>query len=330
MSTLQKMTGPESNQHKHWLPALICMVLAVLTVAAFWQLKDCGFIKFDDNLFVYQNAYVKSGLNWNSIRQAFSTELLERAGWVPLTWLSLMLDTEILGFHPSSYHLSNLLLHLINTILLFLILRRMTKSLWPSAFVAALFAIHPLHVESVAWIAERRDVLSTFFWMLTLGAYGYYVEQRNLKRYAFVLLFFILGLMAKPMVVTLPFVLLLLDFWPLGRFGEIKSVQKMQPEVLQPVITGKPKKKSGKKGDIKEILEVRKTLEIQKPAKAEYKWSLLYPLLLEKIPLFIITIVLSFATFIAAQSEGYIAESIPLGARIGNAFISYIAYIGKM
>ena len=330
MKSSQGKGSTPANDRKFLLPLLICLVLAALTVAVYWQIKDSGFIKLDDNLFVYQNAYVQSGLNWNSIRQAFSTELLERAGWVPLTWLSLMLDTEILGFHPSSYHLTNLLLHVINTILLFLILRRMTKTLWSSAFVAALFAIHPLHVESVAWIAERRDVLSTFFMMLTLGAYGYYVEQRNLKLYAFVLLFFILGLMAKPMLVTLPFVLLLLDFWPLERFGEIKPVQKMQTEVLKPEITGKPKKKSGKKGDLKEIPEFRKTMEIQKPGETEYKWSLIYPLLLEKLPLFVITIVLSFATFVAAQSEGYIADVIPLGTRIGNAFISYISYIGKM
>jgi hypothetical protein len=270
---------------------LICLALAVLTVIAFWSLKDCGFINFDDNIYVYENAYVQSGLNANSIGQAFSFELAELSGhWHPVTWLSLMLDYQIFGLNPQGFHLVNLLFHVLNTILLFLILRRMTKTLWPSAFVAAVFAIHPLHVESVAWITERKDVLSTFFWMLTMGAYSYYVEHPGFRRYFFVLLFFILGLMTKPMLVTLPFVLLLLDYWPLRRFHEIK------------------------------------------PIDPEYKWSLICPLLWEKVPLFILVILSSIVTYIAQLKGGAIAsiEAIPLGVRMGNAFISYIAYIGKM
>ena len=242
------MLSSEATQHKNLIPVLICLALAILTVITFWPLKDCGFINFDDNMYVYENAYVQSGLNWNSIRQAFSSELVKKSGnWHPLTWLSLMLDYQIFGLNPSGYHLINLLFHVMNTILLFLILRRMTKTLWPSAFVAALFAIHPLHVESVAWIAERKDVLSTFFWMLTMGAYSYYVEHPGFRRYFFVLLFFVLGLMAKPMLVTLPFVLLLLDYWPLQRFQEIKPDHKVQAEVLKSVTSDKQKKKSKKK-----------------------------------------------------------------------------------
>jgi tetratricopeptide (TPR) repeat protein len=290
MPTSQGMLSPDATQHKNLIPVLICLALAILTVITFWPLKDCGFINLDDNTYVYENAYVQSGLNGNSIGQAFSSELVERSSnWHPLTWLSLMLDYQIFGLNPSGYHLMNLLFHVMNTILLFLIFHRMTKKLWPSAFVACLFAIHPLRVESVAWIAERKDVLSTFFWMLTIGAYSYYVEQPGFRRYFFVLLFFILGLMAKPMVITLPFVLLLLDYWPLRRFQQIK------------------------------------------PADPEYKWSLIYPLLWEKIPLFALAILSSIATYIAQQKGGAVhSEAFPLVVRIGNAVVSYIVYIGKM
>jgi hypothetical protein len=217
---------------------------------------------------------------------------------------------------------------MLNTILLFLVLRRMTKSLWPSAFVACLFAIHPLHVESVAWITERKDVLSTFFWILTMGAYSYYVEHPGFKRYVFVLLFFILGLMSKPMLITLPFVLLLLDYWPLKRFQAVTPDHKVQPEILKSETSDKQKKKSKKKN----ALAVQDTLEIKKPADSEYKGSLIYPLLREKIPLFALAIVSSILTYIAQQNRGLVMsfEELPLGVRMGNAFIAYIAYIEKM
>jgi hypothetical protein len=327
MPAFQGMLSSKVNQHKNLMPVLICLALAVLTVITFWSLKDCGFINLDDDLYVYENAYVQSGLNWNSIGQAFSSELMETGGhWHPLTWLSLMLDHQIFGLNPQGYHLVNLLFHVLNTLLLFLVLRRMTKTLWPSAFVACLFAIHPLHVESVAWITERKDVLSTFFWMLTLGAYSYYVENRGLRRYFLVLLFFALGLMAKPMLITLPFVLLLLDYWPLQRFRGIQSNHKIQPEVLKSETSDKQKKKSKKKQAVKETLEVKKT------ADPEYKWSLIHPLLWEKVPLFVLAILSSILTYIAQQNRGLVMsfEEFPLGVRMGNAFISYIAYIGKM
>ena len=304
MPTSRGMFSSEATQHNNLIPILICLALAILTVITFWQLKDCGFINLDDNIYVYENAYVQSGMNANSIGQAFSfsSELAKVGHWHPVTWLSLMLDYQIFGLNPQGFHLMNLLFHVMNTTLLFLILHRMTKKLWPSAFVAALFAIHPLHVESVAWITERKDVLSTFFWMLTMGAYSYYVEHPGFRRYSLVLLFFILGLMAKPMLVTLPFVLLLLDYWPLRRFLEIKPDHKIQPE------------------------------EVKKPADPEYKWSLIYPLLWEKVPLFVLAILSSIVTYVAAQSAGAVhsIDVIPLGVRMGNAFVSYIAYIGKM
>ncbi len=329
MPTSQGMLSSKATQHKILLPVLICLALAILTVITFWSLKDCGFINLDDNVYVYENAYVQSGLNWHSIGQAFffSSELVNESGhWHPVTWLSLMLDYQIFGLNPSGYHLINLLFHVMNTILLFLILRRMTKTLWPSAFVACLFAIHPLHAESVAWIVERKDVLSTFFFMLTMGAYSYYVEHPGFRRYFFVLLFFVLGLMSKPMLVTLPFVLLLLDYWPLQRFQETTPDHKMQPEVSKQVTSDKQKKKFKSKQTVKEILEVKK------PADLEYKWSLIYPLLWEKVPLFILSIFSSIITLVAPQIAGAVSyfEVPPLGVCIGNAFISYIAYIGKM
>jgi hypothetical protein len=160
------MLNSESNQQKNLNPVLICLGLVILTVITFWSLKDCGFINLDDSRYVYENTYVRSGLNWDSVRYAFSS--FELSNWHPLTWLSLMLDYQIFGLNPQGFHLTNLLFHILNAILLFLVLSRMTKRLWPSAFVAALFAIHPLHVESVAWISERKDVLSSFFWILTM------------------------------------------------------------------------------------------------------------------------------------------------------------------
>src|SRR5512145_598519 len=228
MAASQGTSSMGIKQHEKWFPVLICLALAIVTIAAFWQIKECSFIAYDDEQYVTKNAYVQSGLNVSSIGQAFSADLAKHSGhWHPLTWLSLMLDHSLFGLNPLGYHLVNLLLHILNTILLFMILRRMTRALWPSAFVAVLFAIHPLHVESVAWIVERKDVLSTFFWMLTLGAYCFYVEKREIRRYILVLLFFTLGLMSKPMLVTLPFVMLFLDYWPLGRFSDGKSEQKI-------------------------------------------------------------------------------------------------------
>lgn len=331
MTTSQKTSGSEASQHKNLTPVLVCLALAILTIIAFWQIKESGFISLDDNIYVYENSYIQSGLNWGNIARAFSFELPEKIGhWHPLTWLSLMLDYSLFGLNPMGYHLVNLLLHILNTVFLFLILRRMTRATWPSAFVAVLFAIHPLHVESVAWVTERKDVLSTFFWMLTLGAYNYYVQRRELKRYALVILFFALGLMSKPMLVTLPFVLLLLDFWPLERFSEGKPAPQIQAVVVKPEVSDRKKKKSRKTENKK--MEVKQPLMVRKPAEPEFQWSLIYPLLLEKVPLFVLAIISSVATYIAASSAGAISffEVFPLDVRIGNAIVSYVIYIGKM
>jgi Tfp pilus assembly protein PilF len=206
------------------LAFVISLFLTLATVAVFWQLPGHDFVTIDDNVYVTSNSHVNSGLTAKSIRWAFTTVKAEF--WHPLTWLSLMADTQIFGGRPGGYHLTNLLLHIINTLLLFFFLSKATGKLWQSGFAASLFALHPLHVESVAWIAQRKDVLSTLFWLLTLWHYARFIEQPGRSRYGWVLVFFILGLMSKPMLLTLPFTLLLLDYWPFGRFqyeGSLRS-----------------------------------------------------------------------------------------------------------
>jgi protein O-mannosyl-transferase len=200
----------------------LCIILFLIgaPLAVFWQVQSHEFVNFDDDVYVTKNPHVQAGLTLESLSWAFATT---RGGnWHPLTWLSHMLDCQLYGLKPAGHHLTSLVFHIVSTLILFLVLRRMTGALWGSSVVAALFALHPLHVESVAWVAERKDVLSTFFWMLTMGAYIRYVERPKLGRYLLAFLSFALGLMSKPMLVTLPFVLLLLDYWPLRRiqFGQ--------------------------------------------------------------------------------------------------------------
>ena len=192
--------------------------MAIATLFLYWEIQYHDFVSFDDPLYVVENPNVKKGFSLKSILWSFSF-FTTGPNWIPLSWLSHILDYQLYGLNPRGHHLNNLLLHLANTILLFLVLSRMTKTVWRSAFVSALFAVHPLHVESVAWVSERKDVLSTLFLMLTLWSYARYVELASMKRYLAVLFFFVLGLMAKSMLVSLPFVLILLDYWPLGRFG---------------------------------------------------------------------------------------------------------------
>lgn len=190
--------------------------LVSATLLAYAPVLDCSFVDLDDIPYVVGNTHVAEGLTGPNIRWAFTT--FECANWHPLTWLSLLLDRNLYGgLEPGGFHFTNLLLHVLNAALLFHVLSVMTGAAWRSAFVAALFALHPVHVESVAWIAERKDVLSSLFWMLTLWAYVAYVRKPGPVRYLLVFLAFTLGLMAKPMLVTLPFVLLLLDYWPVER-----------------------------------------------------------------------------------------------------------------
>ena len=200
---------------------LVCLALAAVTWAVFGQTLAHDFVNFDDHVYVYENPLVVRGLSIEGIIGAFThTHALN---WHPLTTLSHMLDCQLYGLSAGGHHFTNVILHTISVLLLFLVLKQMTGGLWQSAFVAALFAIHPLHVESVAWIAERKDVLSAVFFMLTLAAYARYARAPSAPRYLLVALLFACGLMSKPMLVTLPFVLLLLDYWPLGRIGGQKS-----------------------------------------------------------------------------------------------------------
>ncbi len=207
---------------------IVAGLIALATFGVYWQVNDFGFITYDDPSFIYENNHVRTGLTSENIRWAF-LEVTNAVGhWHPLTWLSHMVDCELFGLNAGPHHIVNVLFHLANTVLLFWVLFRMTGGLWPSAFVAALFALHPLHVESVVWITERKDVLSTLFWILTMWAYLRYTERKCAGRYVLVVLVFALGLMAKPMLVTLPFVLLLLDYWPLGRLEFSQPISKVK------------------------------------------------------------------------------------------------------
>jgi len=196
---------------------LICLFLGLVTLSVYWQVVDHEFIIYDDPSYVTENHHVQAGLTLKSLAWSFSFTEKEDTYWHPLTWISHMLDCQFYGLNPGMHHLNNLILHIASSLLLFLAFKRMTGEVWKSAFIAALFALHPLNVDSVAWIAERKNVLSTFFWMLTMLSYAYYSERPGPWIYLLTLLFFALGLLAKPMLVTLPFVLLLLDYWPLGR-----------------------------------------------------------------------------------------------------------------
>ena len=190
-------------------------MLAAVTLALYLQVTEHQFVTYDDDVYVTGNPQIQTGLNAENVVWAFTST--SAANWHPMTWLSHMLDCQLYGLKSSGHHFTNVLIHLANVLLLFWVLHVMTGALWRSALVAALFALHPLNVESVAWIAERKNLLSTLFWILTLWAYVWYARQPELMRYLAVLALFILGLMSKPMVVTLPFVLLLLDYWPLER-----------------------------------------------------------------------------------------------------------------
>jgi hypothetical protein len=273
---------------------LICLVLFVGTCALFWQVGGHEFVTYDDPAYVTDNPYVTSGLTLRGTAWAFSTTYA--GNWHPLTWLSHMLDVQLFGLDARCHHLVNVLFHATNAILLFVLLIQMTGANGPSAFVAAVFAIHPLRVESVAWIAERKDVLSGMFWLLTLMLYSQYSARPGRARYTLTLLVFALGLMVKPTLVTLPAVLLLLDFWPLRR-----------------LLSG---------GD-----EAIPTEGIQaRPAPLGGR-----ALVAEKIRFFLLAFALSVITFLAQQSAGAVVEiaGTPAAFRVINAASAYVGYIGK-
>ena len=287
---------------KNQLAALICLALAVVTTALYLPMTHHDFVNFDDDDYITSNSHVQAGLTWAGLIWAFQTGTA--ANWHPLTWLSHMLDCQLYGLYAGGHHSTNLIFHVVNTLLLFLWLNQLTGALWRSAFVAALFAWHPLHVESVAWAAERKDVLSTFFWMLTLIAYTRYAQKRSRVEgrgsradivvqaldsrlstldYILALLIFACGLMSKPMVVTLPFVLLLLDFWPLNRFPPGSSARS--------------------------IINI----------------------IVEKLPFFALTLVASVLTYSVQTSDQalWLSAELPFSSRVANALWAYERYISK-
>jgi Flp pilus assembly protein TadD len=288
----------------------ICLFLAVIIWMVFSQTLHHGFVNFDDDEYVYNNAHVAYGLTRQGIVWAFITA--SSAYWHPLTWLSHMLDCQLWGLHAGGHHLTSVLLHTANAVLLFLVLWRMTnlrpgagmgvsapaypasaartETIWRSALVAALFAIHPLGVESVAWVAERKNVLSTFFWLLTMGTYAGYVARPGWRRYALVLLCYALGLMSKPMLVTLPFVLLLLDYWPLQRIS------------IAPVAEDR-----------------RLTLPFRRAAG----------LALEKVPLLLLAGVSSVLTYLGQKNLNSVTslKESPLEVRLARVPVNYTGYL---
>jgi tetratricopeptide (TPR) repeat protein len=203
------------------LPVTICILIAASTFAVYFQIRSHDFINYDDPDYVYDNPYVASGLSMKSVIWAFTTG--HASNWHPLTWLSHIIDCQLFGLNPGGHHLVSLAIHIINSVLLFLLFKRITAQLWPSAFIAFAFALHPMHIESVAWISERKDVLSCLFFILTLFAYSAYIRQKSILRYSLTLLMFAVGLTAKPMLVTLPIVMLILDYWPFERFAQKKT-----------------------------------------------------------------------------------------------------------
>ncbi len=278
--------------------AAVCLLLALAVLTVFWQAQTFKLVRYDDNFYVAENRHVLSGLSPENIRWAFANT--EAGFWHPLTWLSLMLDYELYGFYAGGYHLTNVLFHLASVLLLFLVLARMTGALWKSAFVAALFALHPLQVEPVAWVSQRKDVLSTFFAMLALLMYCRYAERPGTARYLPVVFFYILGLMSKPMIVTLPFAMLLLDYWPLQRFALGKADEQR---------LGNANAGTGRF-----------------PERAPSR------LLCEKIPLIILAILASALVFFTERGVGALSSftAVSLDARIANALVSYVVYIQKM
>jgi protein O-mannosyl-transferase len=237
-SETRTATGiPGTGLNDRWIVPGLCLGLAAMVWLVFGQTIHHQFINLDDGAYVYKNPQVFRGLTSEGIIWAFTQS--HAANWHPLTWLSHMLDCQLYGLSPGGHHLTNVLLHSANAILLFLVLRQMTGSLWRSAFVAALFAIHPLRVESVAWVSERKDLLSGLFFLLSIWAYVRYARNRSLSRYGVLLLFFALGLLCKPMLVTLPAVLLLLDYWPLGRMPSATDSREKKFGTLRTLVLEK-------------------------------------------------------------------------------------------
>ncbi|MCX8052780.1 MAG: tetratricopeptide repeat protein [Armatimonadetes bacterium] len=289
---------------------LLLVGLVGLTFAVYYRALGCDFINTDDPAYVTRNAHVRNGLTLRSVKWAFTTT--SNANWHPLTWISHQIDSSIFGLKPWGHHLTAVVIHAANVALLLLALLALkppslskpseiqtTGWIWRCAFVAALFATHPLHAESVAWVAERKNVLSTLFWLFTMLAYARYVKRPSVGRYALVALSLALGLMAKPMLVSLPIILLILDYWPLGRMTLTTASHELKSSRKRPV-----------------------QASLQKPFRV---------LLIEKTPLFALAAASCVVTFVVQRSGGAmtLSEQYSLGIRAANAIVSYLTYISK-
>ncbi len=279
-------------------PTLIYLVLVLVTLGTFWPVFRCDFVRYDDYKYVTENSYIKGGLTLESAARAFTKPHYHM--WHPLTTLSYLVDYELFGLNSLWHHLVNLLFHLANTVLLFWVLKRLTGAVWPSVFVAAVFAVHPFQVESVAWVAERKNVLSGFFWLLTMAAYARYADRPSIGRYLLVVACLCLGLMAKPIVVSLPVALLLLDYWPLDRIRRANQDEPAGPQRAQ----------------------------LRKGGPQYPPWRLLA----EKVPMFALAGAVAVATYAIQRAGGVLPElsHIPLPHRLANASISYLTYIEKL
>lgn len=277
---------------------IIALALIVLMLVVYWQVRQFDFITLDDEPYVTANRHVQSGISVDGLLWAFSATDAEF--WHPLTWLSLMLNSQWFGLKAGGYHLTNVMLHMASALMLFWLMNRMTGALWKSAFVAAFFALHPLRLESVVWIAKRKDVLSVFFWMLTLCLYVYYTKNPGWKRYLLVLLSFVGGLMSKPVVVTLPVVMMLLDWWPLDRQApssrNASSANGPPVNVKYPMVWNNIGK---------------------------FLWQLR-----EKLPFFVLSMGISMIT-VHAQFQPW-ATPLPLSQRLMHAAVVFVSYLGKI
>jgi len=290
---------------------LLGLLLIIFTIALYYPVRTHPYVNYDDNVYVTDNVHIQNGLTWDTVSWAFVTD--DGGNWHPLTWLSHALDVEMYDLTPGGHHQTSMLLHALNAALLFWVLLRATGYAGRSFMVAALFAVHPVNVESVVWISERKTVLSMMFFLLALGAWRWYAAKPHALRYAMVAVLFALGLMAKPQIITFPFVLLLWDYWPLGRLALRPS-----PSALRQNSSGKA---SGEKRRANS--EQRPSGE-QRRTNGEWRW-----LLLEKLPLLAIAAASAVLTMKAQRASGAVLsfDSTPLSIRLSNGLVSYVKYL---
>ena len=305
---------------------VISLLLAAATVVLYFPVNRALFLNLDGNQYVTDNIDIQDGLNWDTVKWAFTSYY--SLNWHPLTWLSHALDVQLFGLNPARHHDVNLLLHVLNVVLLFWVLERATGYAGRSAMVAALFAVHPINVEAVAWITERKTLLSMLFFLLALGTYRWYARRPGIARYALVALWFALGLMAKPQIITLPFVLLLWDYWPLERLAFRHSPFALRQKDTS-VVSGEIQLA---RNEQRSSVEERKANSEERPpgerrtANGEWRW-----LVLEKLPLLVLCVPSSILTMQAQRAGGAVVSLVEysLRVRLENAPIAYVRYIGK-